>query len=343
MLEQRKNSMEGLINQERQVNQYIDQGQKELAVKFLYDLIIDYAKAKDFAVAENLRERLIQIDNMALSEIVNSAEIIEAEKSVTIDEQQRGLWKQLYDSLTPEESNAFYLAAKQKTFAPNRTIIKQEMLSDKLFFIKEGRLKLLYQQDEKEIYLKQINKGEIVGQDTFFSISICTISVITMSRVELSYIDLSALQKLEEQFPGFENKLQEFCLKSGDKIEDILKRKQVERRRYARFKVSGEIATLILDDKNKPVAGPFRGHLKDISAGGVCYFIKCSKKSSARRLLGRSAQFQMSFPKDGGHMTVKTKGLIVAVHYCFFNDYSVHVRFSKLVPEDQIRQLGVAS
>lgn len=335
--------MEGLIKQERQIDQYIEQGQKESAVKLLYDLIIDYAKAKDFAVAESLRERLIQIDSMALNEIVNSAEIIEAEKSVTIDEQQRGLWKQLYDSLTPEESNAFYLAGKQITLAPNRTIIKQEMLNDKLFFINEGRLKLLYQQDEKEIYINQINKGEIVGQDTFFSISICTTSVITLSRVQLSYLDLSALQRLEKQFPGFENKLQDFCPKSGDKTVDILKKKKVERRRYERFKVSGEIATQLLDEENKPMAEPFRGHLKDISVGGVCYYIKCSKKSSARLLLGRPAQFKMSFPKDGGHMSVKTKGMIVGVNYRFFNDYSVHVRFSKLFPEAQIRQLGVSS
>ena len=335
--------MEELIKQEQQVDQYLEQGQKELAVKLLYDLTIDYAKAKDFAVAENLRERLIQIDSMALSEIVNSAEIIEAEKSVTINKQQRGVWKQLYDSLTPEESNAFFMAVKQKTLAPDRTIIKQEMLNDKLFFINEGRLKLLYQQDEHEIYIKQINKGEIVGQDTFFSISICTTAVITMSRVELSYLDRSALQKLEKQFPGFENKLHDFCLKSGDTTEDIYKKKKVERRRYPRFKISGEIATQLLDEKNKPVAKPFRGHLKDISVGGVCYFIKCSQKSSARLLLGRSAQFKISFPKDGGHKLVKTEGLIVGVNYCLFNDYIVHVRFSRLFSENQIREWTTSS
>jgi len=335
--------MEDLIKQEQQIDQYIDQGQKELAVKLLYSLIINYAKAKEFAVAESLRERLLQIDNMAVTEIVNSAEIIEAEKSETIDEQQRGLWKQLYDSLTLEESNAFYFAAKKINIAADRTIIKQEMLNDKLFFIHEGRLKLMHQQGEKEIYLKQINKGETVGQDTFFSISICTTSAITISNVQLSYLDLCALQKLEKQFPGFENKLQEFCLQSGDKIEALLKKKKVERRRYARFDVSGKIITQLLDKKNKPMAEPFRGHLKDISVGGTCYFIKCPQKSSARLLLGRPAQFTISFPKDGGHMMVKTKGVIVGVSSRFFNEYAVHVRFSRLFPENQIREWATLS
>ena len=335
--------MEQLIKQEQQIDQYIDQGQKELAVKLLYGLIINYAKAKEFAVAESLRERLLQIDNMAVNEIVNSAEIIEAEKSETIDEQQRGLWKQLYDSLTPEESNAFYFAAKKTTLAADRTIIKQEMLNDKLFFINEGRLKLMHQQGEKEIYLKQISKGETVGQDTFFSISICTSSAITISNVQLIYLDLTALQKLEKKFPGFENKLQDFCLKSEDKIEDLLRKKKVERRRYARFEVSGGIITQLLDKKNKPMAEPFRGHLKDISVGGVSYFIKCPQKSSARLLLGRPAQFKISFPKDGGHLMVKTKGMIVGVSSRFFNDYTVHVRFSRLFPENQLREWATLS
>ena len=45
----------------------------------------------------------------------------------------------------------------------------------------------------------------------------------------------------------------------------------------------------------------------------------------------------------GSHVVLETKGLIVGVTYRFFNDYTVHVRFSKLLPDDQVRQLGVAA
>jgi len=339
-----KNSMEELITEEQRVDQYIEQGQKELAVKLLYDLIIKYAKLKDFTVAESLRDRLIEIDNLAVSEIVNSAEIIEEEKSVTIDAQQLGLWKQYFDSLTPEESNAFYFAGKRLTVGPDRIIIKQGMLNDKLFFINEGRLKLIFRQGEKEIYIKQINKGEIVGQDTFFSISICTSSVISMNDVQLTYLDYSSLQKLEKQFPGFENRLQEFCFKSEEKVEDILRKKKIERRRFKRFEVSGEITTQLFDKEGKTAGKPFQGHLKDLSEGGVCYFIKCSQKSLARHLLGRPAKFKISYPKDDGrHMTLNINGRVAGVNFCSFNDYTVHASFSKLFPEAQIRELNASS
>jgi len=330
--------MEHLIKQEQRIDQHIEQGQKELAVELLYDLIITYAKAKDFSKAESLRERLIQVDSMALSEIVNSAEIIEEEKFETIDAQQRGLWKQLYDALTPEEGNAFYFAAKQLTLKPDQTIIKQGLLNDKLFFINKGSLRRIYRQGDEEYYVCQINMGETVGHDTYFSITLCTTSVITINGVQLSYLDRPAIQKVGKQFPGFENKLREFCFRSGEKIADILRKKEIERRRFERFKASGKIITQLVDKNGEPVGEPFQGHLEDICQGGVSYLIKCSQDSSARLLLGRPALVKMTFPQESDQPVVKSKGLIVAVKFQLFNDYKVHLRFPKLFTEDQISQ-----
>lgn len=328
--------MDILARQEQQVDRYIEHGQNERAVKLLYELILSHAKSKDFAKAENLREKLIRVDSMALREIVNSAEVIESEKAETIDVHQRGLWKKLYDTLTAEERNAFYLAAKQKNIAPDRMIIKQGTLNDKLFFINRGRLKLIYRQGEKENYVKQINAGEIAGQDSFFSISLCTTSVITISNVQLCYLDRSSIQKLEGEFPGFETKLHDFCFKSGENIIDILKKKEIERRCFKRFEVAGKIATQLLDKSGKPVVKAFQGHLKDISEGGVSYFIKCSQKSSARFLLGRPADIKMSFSKNGDESIATARGRIVGVKYRLFNDYTVHLKFTDLFPEAQI-------
>ena len=339
----RKDSIEKLIKQEKQVDQYIENGRKELALKLLYDLIITYAKAKDFTKAESLRERLIHIDSMALSKIVNSAEIIEQEKSEIIDARQRGLWKQLYSLLTTEEGNAFYFAVKKLSLGPDKAIIKQGKLNDKLFFIDKGTLKLICQQGEEEHFIKQINMGETVGGDTFFSISVCTTSVITKNCVQLSYLDRFTLQKLGEKFYGLENKLQDFSFKSGEKIEDLLKKKGIERRRFKRYKATGTIDTQFIDKNGTLVGRPIQGLLEDVCEGGVSCFIKCSNKSSARLLLGRPVQIKMSFLKDGSHMTVTTNGLIVGAKCRFFNDYTMNVRFSNLFPEAQIREWIVFS
>ena len=335
--------MEALARQEQQVDRFIKDGQQRSAVELLYELIVAYAKAKDFAKAESLRERLMRVDDLALSEIVNSAEIIEEEKAVAIDPYQRGLWKNLYNSLTAEERNAFYYAVKHITFNPDQSIIKQGMLNDKLFFVNKGRLKLLCRQGDKENYIKQINMGEVVGYDTFFDISVCTSSVITLSSVKLSYLDRGAIRKLAEQFPGVESKIRDFCFKTGGNISDILQKKEVERRRFTRYKISGRITTQLLDKNAKPVGRPFHGHAEDISEGGVSYFIKCSQEEAARFLLGRPAEIKISFLKSGDNMMAKAEGVIVGVKYRLFNDYTVHLRFSKLFPEQKIIKWSLPS
>ncbi len=63
-----------------QINKLVDQGRKEKAVKIIFSSIVDYAKAKQFDRVEKLRERVIEVNSMALNEIINSGKIIEAER-----------------------------------------------------------------------------------------------------------------------------------------------------------------------------------------------------------------------------------------------------------------------
>jgi hypothetical protein len=46
----------------------------------IFSSIVDYAKAKQFDRVEKLRERVIEVNSMALNEIINSGKIIEAER-----------------------------------------------------------------------------------------------------------------------------------------------------------------------------------------------------------------------------------------------------------------------
>jgi len=65
---------------EQMAAQYAAQGKTQHAVKLLFELIVAYAKAKNFPKAEALREKLFEVDAMALNEIIKAAEIIEEEK-----------------------------------------------------------------------------------------------------------------------------------------------------------------------------------------------------------------------------------------------------------------------
>ena len=73
--------MDELSHQEELIDQYVKENNKEAAVKLLFDLIVSYAKKKNFEKAETLREKLFEVDSMALNEIIKSGDIIEEEKT----------------------------------------------------------------------------------------------------------------------------------------------------------------------------------------------------------------------------------------------------------------------
>ena len=100
---------------------YIKENKNDLAVELLSDLITQNAKARNFSKAEALRERLFEVDSMALNAIVKSAEIIEAEKMAAIDPIHLDTWSHLYEKLTKEygsmniEELANYIISNHQT------------------------------------------------------------------------------------------------------------------------------------------------------------------------------------------------------------------------------------
>ena len=70
--------MENVVSQKRLLEKYIKENKKEAAVKLIFDLIAKHVRANQFAKADELREKLFEVDSMALPEIVKSGEILEA-------------------------------------------------------------------------------------------------------------------------------------------------------------------------------------------------------------------------------------------------------------------------
>ena len=75
-----KNTESILKNMEKEANRLIEQEETEPAVKQIYEIVVAWAKEKDFKKANAWRDKLIEINPMALTEIFDSAEVIEAEK-----------------------------------------------------------------------------------------------------------------------------------------------------------------------------------------------------------------------------------------------------------------------
>jgi hypothetical protein len=153
--------MGDLSEHEKLIEQYLGEDNTEAAVQLISELIIKSAEEKNFKQAEALRDRLFEVDSMALKEIVKTGEIIETEKSKAIDKGHLDTWSGLYASLVAEETNALFYGMQPEEIPANHMLFKQGDICSRLYFIDEGRLKMFYRQEDKAILLKTLGMPSV--------------------------------------------------------------------------------------------------------------------------------------------------------------------------------------
>ena len=320
--------MTNMAESQQKVEQFIANGDTDAAVKLLYEMILENARAKNFTEAEKLRERLLEVDPMALNEIISSAEVIEEEKTQSLDSIHMEIWSKLYDLLSTEEKNALYFAMKEATLESNKPVFVQGNMNSNLYFINSGELKEFYKQKDGVALLNTLGSGQIAGQDNFFSNSVCTTSLVTATRVKMNYLAKDALASWKKDFPNLEHQLETFC-KGFPGPTELLKQKKMDRRSLKRVKLSGIGQVNILNKAGVPMAKSFKGELTDISVGGLSFEVRITKEETARLLLGRKINVKYSFSQSIPAINIDQDGIIVGVYAYPFEDYSIHVKFDK--------------
>jgi len=271
---------------EKLVGQHIAGGDTNAAVKLLFKMIVQSAREKNFPKAEQLRERLLEVDPMALDEIISSAEIIEEGKSQSLDPIHMQIWSKLYDTLDTEEKNELFYSMQDLILGVNQTVFSQGKLNTNLYFINQGQLKMIYQDKAGDVLLYTLGPGQLAGQENFFSTTVCTTSLISLSNVNLKYIAKDSLLKWKKEAPALEQKLSDFCA-GFPSATALLKSKKMDRRALKRVKLSGKGQIQLLNRSGEPIGKSFKGELSDISVGGLSFEIRISKEETARLLLGR--------------------------------------------------------
>ncbi|MBS3757698.1 MAG: cyclic nucleotide-binding domain-containing protein [Desulfobacterales bacterium] len=315
------------LQQEAMVDDYVAKNDKDSAVKLLYNLVAEYAKEKNFEKAEALHNKLYEVDPMALTEIVRSSEIIEAEKSETLDPKHLELWHDLFSSLSTAEANALYYSMKSDTFESGETIMEQGRIGNRLYFILKGEINALYNRENTEVLFKTLSAGDIIGQSPFFSSTVCTVTMNASGRAAVSYLENSVLKQWKNDVPTLETKLYDYCIRR-DKVKQGLESKKMDRRSDERVNLSGRISFQLLDKSDNPIAKAYKGEISDISAGGLSFMVKSSKEQTLRMLLGRRILVSFEIPvKSGPPRTVNEKMTIIAIQSMVFDDYSIHVKY----------------
>ncbi len=324
---------------EEQIFSLAESGNQDEAKRQLFDLVVSCAKKKDFRNAERLRDRIYEIDPMALMEIIQSGEIIEEEKKGSITRDHLEVWAALLRELSSEEFNAMYHEMEERSYSPEETIVSQGATNDELFFINHGSVRVsCFQQGaggRKELFVKNLAGGEIAGEN-FFNVSVWSVSLTAEQQTKVFVLKRADLARLEEKIPGIESKLRDYCARSSD-IAALLKKKGMDRRVHDRYRLERKIHLQITGERGK-ILSSFRGELADISQGGLSFVVRITRKENSRLLLGRNikASIPLSIGREEHlHGTVSGVQSFDLVH----SDYSVHVKFDSPLDRQDLQTI----
>lgn len=296
------------------------------------------ARGRDFLRAESLRKKLLEEAPMALTEIIKTAEIIDEEKTAAIDKEHLTIWEELYSTLTMEEQNCLFYSLKRVELPPKKIILSHGAYNTRLFFIDSGKITIIFPKKGKNTVLAQLGRGNLLGEYSFTSISLCSATAVSHTDVVLYVLENERTDYWQEEHPGLYQKVIDFCLKHGS-LEDIARWKSLEKRDKPRFPVSGPVKGVLLTKEGQKTDTAFRGELADISREGCAFEIKLSKKNTARALLARHVHLSFSFERRDESINFGRVGKIVKVTFYMHNDYCLHIKFTKSITKAALDEI----
>ncbi len=318
---------------DEKIKKMIMKGDLEAAGQFVYDESIGAARAKDFLVAELLRDRMLEVNPMALTDVLQLGDAIDLEKDNPVTSEYLHIWKDLNKEMGQEKFNVLYAGLRQAHYDKNEIIVRNGEIDASLYFINAGDIGLSVNYGQNETFLKRIQPGHILGSEQFFSASVWTTTLKAVSAVEMQILDRAVLDRMNKGFPEIEGILQKYCERC-DKTADLLKMTGDDRREFPRYPTTRFIQNVLHDPYGEKGKRNFRGELIELSEGGLSFIIRVSSKKNARSMLGR--QIISTLPPG-----IECSGIIVGIRALdsVQQDFSVHVKFLKNIGAKDLEML----
>ncbi|MCJ8499499.1 cyclic nucleotide-binding domain-containing protein [Desulfatitalea alkaliphila] len=315
-------------------------GRKDKALDLLFEAAMAHARAHAFAKAEALRDRMYEVDSFALSQITSLNALIEDKKSKALTPALRQRWDRFFKGLSAEEANAFFFGLQTIIPGPDETLLQQGRANDRLYLINEGQVQLFHDNGNKRLFIKSLGPGDTVGEDTFFSVNVCTFSAVCLGNTALSYLDRSRLAAFKHEFPLMGKKLKAVC-EVGRGIFSWLRQKGLDRRRHKRihFSTKAVFQVLPMDDRERP-GSPVTAEIWDISKSGLSFYFHAKNAQAMRRLIGRTLQVRFKVPLGERPKTVTLIGLVQGVQSHPLDEYSVHLKLQRNLSDDAIKTIS---
>lgn len=274
-----------------------------------------------------------------MKERVSDPEAMEVEKSKAITPDDRNLWSRFFNALSPVEADALFLALRKEVFESGHVILQQGQPNDKLFFIEKGLVQLLYSDRDKAFLIEKLGSGDIFGEDTFFSLNVCTASVKTLTELHVSTIERSVFDKLDATHISLGKNLEKAC-GSGKSVFNRLRQKGIDRRSFKRINLSIKVSIqLLVSDAPEVMQRSVKAELWDISKGGLSFYFQSKNPDAVRNLIGQHIGVRLDLIIDGQTKTVALSGMVHGVQSHPLDDYSVHLKFNRRLSDTAIKTI----
>ncbi|MBC8208825.1 MAG: cyclic nucleotide-binding domain-containing protein [Desulfobulbaceae bacterium] len=342
VLKKVRNELKALDNK---INQLVKSKQTGRAINLIAERAILAARQKDFVTAELLTDKMYKVDPDALDELMQVGNIIEEEKSTAVTSHYIETWSALYELLGSDEFDALYSVQRAEQYQSDELIVRQGEIDSSLYFISSGQVRLTCNRGNREIFLKRLYPGDVIGTAPFFGISVWTVTLTALTPTGLQVLSRDGMQKIRGEFPELEERLYGYC-RQNDRVPEWLRISGEERRDSPRNGTSIIIHNILLDNYESATKYQFKSRLVDLSTGGGSFLVRIADKDNARRLLGRKLRSEIPL---GEADTVTVISTIVAVVFEKYGQrgYTVHIKFNQPFSEnrvmDIIRQKKVAS
>ena len=332
--------MSEISKHEELVERYRREGKTKEAISSLLFLITKYAQKNDYAAAESLREKIISMDPMALSEAIRAQEIIDSSRLKPQEQGHMEVWSELYDQLSVSEANTLFDSMKEAVFRPGQVIFEQGSRNQNLYFIDAGQAKHLCTTGEREIFIKRVAPGNLAGQEAFFDATLCTTTLMSIDKVTAHFLSTEVLKSWRASAPELEARLRAFCDRE-EKIQDLLKRNSLDRRSQRRVVFPGRILIKVVNAEGTPVGKTMQGKIGDVSTGGVSFFIKAVDREHAQMLLGNKLYLRFNMPPNMAEF--ERIGMALGVRHRTqveneIEQFSVHIKFDQNLNEKDISE-----
>jgi CRP-like cAMP-binding protein len=319
---------------ELEIYELLSHNRLTAAKSLLLALISTMSYLQKFDQAEALCRRLVEIDALALDDIVHATEIVQEQKTLSVEQEQGMRWTDVYDFLTTEEFNCLYSVMEHVTYSPDENIEVHGDHQQLLFFINKGRAKLFYQDRRgNEILLKTVGTGEILGADSFFKASAWTVNAASIGTVDAFVLRRECLTRCKNSCPELEAKLEAFCQQLGE--HESTKVMAINRRAQSRYPLSSPLLMAMLDDDGRVTGTALKGQTVDISVGGLSFMIRIK---NIRHLLGRRVHISLPDGLPAWSLTGGVDGTVMAIYMqgTLKEGAAVHIQFDKPVPEAEL-------